>query len=234
MATPIIVKTPITALQFTTIDSSLAATETILQLVKIDLTPAQKKTRLKVAVVRSSEIDDVNTTMVLNNSNSVPSTLDIPTFEADILYLSELKKRQSKMLQQYNEMTKLVEVSQHNLMHKTNEIVVNSRTVAKTDAGVSDAKDALDLKYYTRTKPGPGINHSITPDSTIILSGINQLKPFTNTDKTMLSILNVNGKLSDTIKVYGFITTYLPRDWTNIVVTNLSTTDAGAFELFMK
>jgi len=233
MATPINIKTPITSLQFTAIDTNSAAIEAILTLCKIDLTPAQIKGRLTVSVIKSSEIDDVNISLVKNNSKAA-SVIDIPTYEADILYLAELKQRQATMLQQYNEITTLVEVSQHNLMIKTNAILTNARIVAKTDQGVSDAMDVLDIKYFTHAQASPSVRHTIVPAGIMVLSGTNAAKTFTNTDKTILSILNVGGNIANAIRVNGFISVNLPRLWTNIVVTNLSTTDLGGFELFMK
>ena len=233
MATPIIVKTSISTLQFTTMNTNLAATETTLALAKIDLTPAQIKSRLTVSVIKSSEIDDVNINLVKNNSKAA-SVVDIPSYEADILYLAELKQMQGAMLQQYNEITTLVEVSQHNLMIKTNTILTNARIVAKTDQGVADAMDALDIKYFTHAPASPSVRHTIVPAGIMVLSGINAHKTFTNTDRTILSILDVGGSNANAIRVNGFISIFLPRLWTNIVVTNLSTTDLGGFELFMK
>jgi hypothetical protein len=234
MATPIAVPTPITTLQFTTIDANTASNEVILTGAKIVLTPAQLKSRLTVSVVKSSEITDVNTSLVKSNTTAVPSTLDIPTYQADILYLANLKQRQAVLLQQYNEITALVEVSQHNLMIKTNAILTNARIVAKTDKGVADAMDVLDGKYFTHAAPGAGITHAIVEAGVITLPGINPGKPFTNTEAPVLSILNVGGSAANTVRVNGFTSVVLPATWVNIIVTNLSTTDPGGFEVFMK
>jgi len=234
MATPIIVKTQITTIQFASIDTNLASNEVILSGVKIDLTAAQIKSRLTVSVVKSSEIVDVENTLVKSNTEAVPSTLDIPTYQADILYLAELKQRQAAMLQQCNEMTTLVEVAQHNLMDKTNTILTNARIVAKTNKGVSDAMDALDKKYFTHSAASVGIVHTIVEAGIMVLSGINPNKPFTNTEKTILSILNIGGSAADTKRVNGFTSIILPKDWTNVIITNLSPADAGGFEVFMK
>jgi hypothetical protein len=53
-------------------------------------------------------------------------------------------------------------------------------------------------------------------------------------EKTILSILNVGGSSANTIRVNGFTSIILPKEWVNIVVTNLSITDEGGFEVFMK
>ena len=234
MATPIFVKTPVTTTQFATIETNLASNEVILAGAKIDITPAQIKSRLTVSVVKSSEIDDVNTNLVNNNTKAVPGTFDIAAYQADILYLNKLKQVQAALFQQYNEMTTLVEVAQHNLMDKTNNILTNARIVAKTDQGVSDAMAALDIKYFTHAAPGVGLLHDIIEGGVQVVSGINPRKPFTNTGKSMLAILNIGGSAADTKRVNGFTTIVLPVDWVNIIITNLSTTDAGEFEVFMK
>jgi len=234
MATPISVPVPITAAQFTTIDTNSASTEVILTLAKIDLTPEQTKSRLAVSVIRSSEIADVNASLVKTNTKAVPSTLDIPTYEADILYLNNLKQRQAAIAQQYNEITALVEVGQHNLMIKTNAILTNARTVAKTDKGVADEMVVLDAKYFVHSAPVAGIVHTIDIGGEMTLSGINAMKLFTNTEKTTLSILNVGGSATYAVRVNGFTSTHLPKEWVNVVITNLSITDAGAFNVFMK
>ena len=120
MATPITVTAEITDVQFTTIDTNSASNEVILALVKVTLTPSQLKSKLTVSVVKSSEIEDVHTSLVKTNIKAVPSTLDIATYEANLAYLAKLKLRQAVMLQQFNEMTTLVEVTQHNIMIKNN------------------------------------------------------------------------------------------------------------------
>lgn len=234
MATPILVPTPITDLEFTTMDTNAASNEVILALAKIELTPSQLKSRLTVGVVKGSLITDVDTSLVKTNIKAVPSTLDITAYHADILYLAKLKQRQAAMLQEVNEMTALVEVAQHNLMIKNNAILTNARIVAKTDKGVSDAMDALDVKYFTHAAAGAGIVHAIVEAGVITLPGINPIKPFTNMEKTILSILNVGGSIANAIRVNGFTSVYLPKNWVNIVVTNLSGTDPGGFEVFMK
>ena len=234
MATPIIVTAPITTAEFTTIDTNTASTEVILSAARIVLTPEQLKSRLTVSVIKSSEITDVHTSLVKTNTNAVPSTLDIPTYEADILYLASLKQRQAVLQQQYNEITTLVEVAQHNLMIKNNFILTNARVVAKTDKGVADAMVILDEKYFTHAAPSVGIVHTIVVAGVMVLSGINPLRPFTNTEKAMLSILNIGGSAANTINVNGFTSAILPKEWVNIVVTNLSITDAGRFEVFMR
>ena len=234
MATSITVTTPITDLEFTTMDTNAASNEVILTLVKIELTPSQLKSRLTVGVVKGSQITDVDTSLVKTNTKAVPSTLDISVYHADILYLAKLKQRQAVMQQQLNEITALVEVAQHNLMIKNNLILTNARIVAKTDKGVSDAMDVLDLKYFTHTAAGVGIVHAIVEAGVITLSGINPKKTFTNMEKPILSILNVGGNIANAIRVNGFTSAILPIEWVNIVVTNLSTMDPGGFEVFMK
>ena len=234
MATTIVVTTPITTLQFATIDTNSASTEVILAGAKIVLTPEQMKTRLTVSVVKSSEMTDVNLSLVKTNSIAVPSTLDIAIYEADILYLAILKQKQAVLLQQHNEMTALVEVAQHNLMIKTNAILTNASIVEKTDKGVADAMVVLEGKYFTHAASSVGIVHSIVEVGVIALSGINALKPFTNKEKALLSVLNVGESAAKTVTVNGFTSVMLPATWVNIVVTNLSTTDTGGFEVFMK
>ena len=234
MATTIAVTTPITTAEFATMDTNTASNEVILTSAKITLTAAQTKSRLGVSVIRTSEIADVNTSLVKTNTAAVPSTLDIPTYQADLLYLANLKQRQAVMLQQYNEITTLVEVAQHNLMIKTNAILTNARVVAATDKGVADAMAVLDEKYFTHAPASVGTVHAIAEAGVIALSGINALKAFANTEKTMLSILNVGGSAANTVRLNGFTSVVLPATWVNVVVTNLSSTDAGGFEVFMK
>jgi len=234
MATPITVTAPITTAQFITMDTNTASNEVILTAAKVTLTSAQIKSRLGVSVIRTSEITDVDTSLVKTNTVSVPSTLDITVYHADISYLANLKLRQAVLLQQYNEITTLVEVAQHNLMIKTNSILTNARVVAETDKGVADAMVVLDAKYFTHTPASAGIVHAIVEAGVIGLSGINPLRTFTNTEKAMLSILNVGGSAANTVRVNGFTSVVLPATWVNVVVTNLSSTDAGGFEVFMK
>ncbi len=92
----------------------------------------------------------------------------------------------------------------------------------------------MDAKYFNHAAAVQGIVHSIVEAGVMVISGINPQKPFNNREKTMLSTLNVGGSIVNTVKLKGFTSAILPKEWVNIVVTNLSITEVGGFEVFLK
>ena len=66
------------------------------------------------------------------------------------------------------------------------------------------------------------------------IADVKPLTPFVNTDKTILTILNVGGDVDNTLTVNPYESVQLPKGWNNIVVTNLSGTSGGGFAVKMK
>lgn len=224
---------PVTDLQFTTLDTNTASTETILTAAKVAVTASEFKSRNTVSTIKNSQIIDVDTLLVKANPKSVPSTLDVAAYQADLVHVNKLKALEARLRSQANEIKILVQLEMSNIMAKNNAILENARIVAKTDKGVAEAMDTLDLKYFTHAAAATSTEFTIAMAGLITPGHINPEKPFVNTNKTILSILNVGGKESDRIKVNPFTGAVLPKTWKAIVVTNLSPTDEGTFEVHL-
>jgi hypothetical protein len=228
------VTAPITAAQFILIDTHQSAIQVILDGAKISLTESQIKSSISVSTVRSAEIKDVNTDIVLAYPDAVPASIDTANFESNLAYIDSLKKREAIAATQAAQISTLVGVGENNAMMDVNLIFNNAKLVAASDKDLMDVVVALGIKYFSKAKAGKAVIYSIVASGKITIANVKPLKPFTNSDKTVLTILNVGGDISNLITVNPFEAVKLPKGWDNIVVTNLSGTSGGTFAVFMK
>ena len=234
MSQKINVPTPITAAQLTAIDTNSAAIELILDGANVPLTPSETKTMISVSTVRSGEIGDVNTIVVGPFPVTVPNTIVTADFEANILYIAALKKRQAILNTQAIKLQTLINIAENNSIVDVNLIMKNARMLAGGNKDILEAVGKITAKYFVRAAPKKAIIFLIIAAGIMTISGLKKGKKFTNSGATILTILIVGGSITLAIKVNPFTSIDLPSGWTNIVVTNLSPTEAGAFEVFVK
>ena len=227
------VPAPITVAEFATIDTNISSIQVIMDASKIPITTSQKAGMLTIAAIRESEIEDVKTKIVDTIPSAVPNTVVISAFNSNLLYIQSLKTRLSKLMNLTTEFGILLSVAESNAMVDTNAIMDNIRIVGKTDPAVASVDKELTAKYFSKSG-----TRAIPTRYEILASGVITLhvktqKTFTNVEKTILSIQRVGGNAADAIRVNPFTGVSIPKLWTNIIVTNLSSTDNGAFEVFI-
>jgi len=234
MSQKINVPTPITAVQLTAIDTNSAAIELILDDANVPLTPSETKSMISVSTVRSGEIGDVNTIVVGPFPVTVPNTIVTADFEANILYIAALKKRQAILNTQAIKIQTLINIAENNSIVDVNLIMKNARMLSAGNKDLLEAVGKIKAKYFVRAATKKAIIFLIIAAGIMTISGVKTGKKFTNSGATILTILVVGGSITLAIRVNPFTSVDIPPGWTNIVVTNLSPTEAGSFEVFVK
>ena len=228
------VTTPITTIQFTTMDTNNTSNQVIFDLAKVPLTSSQIKSMLAVSVVRESEIADINKYIVLGHPGSVPEGVDIPTLQADLAYLENLRKRKVILFTQYKEIDTLVQVQENNVMYKMNLVLNNARVLAAEDKGLADSVKVITDTYFSQNGMHLKPSAMSLPIGTHITQSAITGKMFTNKSNAVISILVVGGAVTSTLLVNPFSGVLIPDKWVNIVITNLSTTEVAAYDIFLK
>ena len=224
---------PITTLQFTTIDTNSASNQTILDLAKVPLTTSEIKAMLPVSIIRESQIGDVNKFIVIAHPYAVPKEIDIPTLEAELVYLDNLRKRQVILFTQNAELEAIIKVEENNVLVKMNIILNNARVLGKFDQPLADSAKIITDKYFSHNGTHSKPSTMSLPVNTIVTQSLISGKIFTNKSKAVISILVVGGALKDTILANPFSGVELPLRWINVVITNLSTTEVATYDAFL-
>ena len=225
---------PFNAADFTLMDTHQAAIQALLDTARITLTKSQMKSAISVSTVRGAQIKDVKTDIVESFPTAVPDSIVISTFESNLAYIESLKKREAIAATQAGQFGTLVGVGENNAMVDVNLIFNNAKLLAKTDKNLMETVVALGLKYFSKTKAKKAVDFSIVALGKMTIADVKPLTPFVNTDKTILTILNVGGDVDNTLTVNPYESVQLPKGWNNIVVINLSGTSGGGFAVKMK
>ena len=113
------------------------------------------------------------------------------------------------------------------------EVMDNARLLAKTNTGISSAVKLITTEYLT---PGPKsgmTTYSIAPAVILQLTGLKKGKKIINNGTTILTFLAKNANAADTLTINPGDSKDAPLGWVNVTVTNLSTTNAGSFQVFL-
>ena len=224
---------PITAAQLTIVDTSTAAIETIVDGANVPLTESQTKSMIAVSTVRSDEIVDVDNIIINPFPQTVPPTIIIAHFHANLAYITSLKKRQSILDALAGKMQTLIEIAENNAIIELNIIMNSARLLGAGNKDIQDGVDTITAKYFVKAPVNKGTSYEIAAAGILTIRKVITGKKFTNTKSTVLSILQVGASLASAIKVNPFNAVSIPKAWTNIVVTNLSTTDEGGFDIYV-
>ena len=228
------VPNPITALQFTAMDASITSVDTILDGANVPLTESQTISMISVSTVRSAEIVDVNNIVIGPFPVTVPGTIEAADFETNVAYIASLKKRQSALLTEAGKMQTLINVAENNAIVDVNLIMNNARLLAGGDNDIKEAVAKITAKYFTKSAVKKASGYTIVAGGVINIGSVKTGKKFTNTGTTILSVLQAGANITTAIKVNPSSGIDIAKGWTNVVVTNLSAVDAGAFSLFVK
>ena len=236
MSQKIPVANPITPVNIAVINTNSAANQVILDAAKINLTYPQKKSELGIGITRESEVIDVNNMLVIAHPTQLPSNFSLTEFNGNIAYRNTLKGIKSVLESQVSAIDSLLGVTSNNLMIQIIQVLDNARIVAETDTVIAEIMTLLSTKYFHPSTTGKNgaTKFSIAGAASITISSLIAGKIFTNTGSVILSILNVGGSLANTIRVNPYSGVPIPAGWVNIVVTCLSPTTEGEFEIFIK
>ena len=224
---------PITAAQLTIIDTSIAAIETIVDDANVPLTESQIKSLIAVSTIRADEITDVDNIIITPFPQTVPVTISTVDFHANLAYVVNLKKRQALLVTLAGKLQTLIEIGENDAIVEVNTIMNSARLLGAGNKDIQEGVNKITAKYFVRTPVNKGTSYLIAPSGIITIHKVVTGKKFVNTKATILSLLQVGASIATAIKVNPYFSVEIPKSWTNIIVTNLSATDEGSFEVFV-
>lgn len=220
---------------FTNIETATSAVKNILDPCGVVLTESEAKGLVGVSTVRGAEINEIKEKIVEKHAEALPDKYSVSDFEADAAYLVSLKKMHTGLVDQAAKAEVLVLVAENNFYIKASTILKHTNLLGKTDKVLGDIGKAISDKYHPHV---PGVsdatNYKLGVSMSATHGGVVHKKVFTNKSKAVLSVLLVGGNVNDTILVNPFSGVILPETWVNIVVTNLSATEPGSYDVFIR
>ena len=235
MGKTIVVTKQIAAADFTILDTGSTAAQTILDEVGIVLTEGEIKSMINVSTTRNSEMVDIKEKVVEQHAAALPAGITAAGIELDFTYLGSLKKSHTGLADQAAKLNVLIGVAENNLYVKLSNVMKNVALLGATDKVLADIAKDNSIKYHPHTsaKAAPS-NFKIGPSVIVTQGGVVVEKYFTNKARAVLSILTVNGDINDTLVVNPFSGVLIPLNWTSIVITNLSATESGSYDIYLK
>ena len=225
--------TPLSPTLVATATTAVGALHAIIDPIKIKLSPEQMAVIMDVSTVREAEITAVNAEVMVAHPETVPATTTLAAIsaltqeETDTINLLELGKGIVSILDNH------LKIVKNNRLVYATQALDNAKHDGKTNAAIKVVSDSISSRFFSRSSSKTETTYNISIGGNIILKGVKTGKYLTNQHKSILSVLNVNGILTSTLKVNPGSGVLIPTTWTNLIVTNLSDTDEGIFTIFM-
>ena len=220
----------------TSSETAITGLHTILDVIKISLTEAQTKSLYKVGPIRTSEAQTIYTKLMKPYPQTMSSNVTIAMFDAltqegiDSNILEALLLSLAAIVGGHGE------IVQNDRFFIALQCLDNARVLGKTVPAIQSMVDEITAEFFMKAaaaKKTPTL-YTIAPASVVTINGITTGKYFTNSGKTILTLLKIGGLVADTITVFPGSGEIIPASWTRIVVTNVSELGNGAFSLFIQ
>ncbi len=215
--------------------SDIASLNTILDAVKIVLTPAQKATLLKVATVRGAEIVSIKSRLIDAYPSILPQTCTAIALLALMQEETDTASLIAMLTATVGGLETHLKIIQNDVMYVCGQSFDNAKILGNTVPAVKVVVDEISAEFHSRVNVKKvAIAYDIAPAATIEIAGVVTDSIFTNVGLTVLTILNENGLLADAITLHPGSGVHIPPRWTKITVTNVSATAQGHFCVFMQ
>lgn len=229
------VPNPIAPADITVLETSLANTQSVLDKSAILISSDQAAEIITVSTTRFSEIEVIDTKMINVFPNNLPKQFDAAEHTAKIAYVNKLEQIHAQHLAQANQLELIINIEKNNLY--INSRKVNDQMVldAKHDAKLAEVVAEVKAEFHGKG----GAHHiasaqTINADTSLTVSNVLTGKLLTNTSHAVLSIVNPFGDANEVLQVFPGSAVLIPTGWHNIKITNLSKTELGSFNIFLK
>jgi predicted nucleic acid-binding protein len=223
--------TPAVATSFAT---NASAARLLMDPLIIPLTKAQTRGLLHVSAVREAQTKAIRSDIMIAFPATMPTGLTLEQFDA-------LTQEQADTdAQQAHYASLAAELENHGMIIRNNRFVYatqaldNAGLLGKNNTTIAAADKLIRDTYYSKTSASGETDYTIALGGSATIGGVKTGKYLTNMGNTILLVINVNGNVLDTLTINPGSGKLIPLNWSNIVVTNKSTTEAGAFSVFMK
>ena len=218
----------------TSINTNVAAAHLIIDPLIIPLSKAQTTGILHVAANREAETAAIRSGIMCAFAASLPTGLTIELFDA------MTQEQADTDAQQAHYASLAAELENHGIIIRNNRFVYalqaldTASLLGKTNPAIAAAEKIIRDDFYSKTTAGGEVDYTISIAGTTTIGGVKSDKYLTNTGTTILTVLKVNGNVIDTITINPGSARLIPIGWVNVIVTNKSATEAGAFAVYMK
>ena len=233
MAQTIALKNPFTSAEVVTLTAEIVTAHVIVDPLVTPLTESQDAGLITVSTEKEAVIKEIALM-----GDSYPELFPVDTTAAQLAAMRQEAKDCEKLGAAYGvlstTMFQRAKIIRNNIMVICTEILNNGKLAAKKSTGIKDMVKAIVDAFYKRGTKKAAVSRTMGESSSTIIGGVKTGSIFVNTGKGILGILNVGGNIADMMKINPSSSGTIPKTWTNIVVTNLSATDPGSFDVFMK
>ena len=229
MAIIIPVVNPLSPTVAAAIAANVLAGHDIIDLLVIAITEAQTKAMLAVATNRESETAAIYTGIMVAFPQTMPTGLTLADFQAMRQEAIDTDSQYSNYITLANELDGHGKIVRNNLLVYAMQALDNARLLAKSNPTIAAAVKVITDQFFSKTSSTDEVAYTIGISATVTIAGVKTEKMLVNTGLTILTVLNVNGNVVDTLTIYPGSGKLVPTGWTNIVVTNMSAMEAGAF-----
>ena len=231
MSQTIVLTTSLTPANTTALSAEIVTAHIIADTLAIPLTSTQELGLLPVSTETESSLKDIFemgseypalypdgvTTATL--ATSMQEEKDCNKLEASYTALASIMAHRAKVLRNNRRIIGI-------------DILDNAKLAGKKDADIKKLVTNISNTHYKRTHK-TAASYSINGGMQIALGGVATGTTCVNTGNTILSFLVKGGTSLNTINVNPKSSFTIPLGWTNLVITNLSATEAGSFDIFM-
>ncbi len=235
MGKTITITKALAAADLTAIDTDTNSIKLVLDPCAVVLTASEVKALIGVSTIRNAEMNEIKVKIVEKHAEAMPVKYTVADYEADATYIVNLKKAHTGLLDQAAKVEVLIVVAENNHYIKSTTILKHVKLLGETDKVLGDIEKEISLKYHPHVAGvSDATNYKLGVSMSATHGGVVSKKVFTNKCKAVLSILNVGGNVNETILVNPFSGVILPETWLNIVVTNLSASEPGSYDVFVR
>jgi hypothetical protein len=125
------------------------------------------------------------------------------------------------------------EIVAHDLFVMNVEGLDEGRLQMKSSTGIATAVNDISTEFFTHTAANGATVFSIGPSMTLQVNNLVTGKRIINDGITIITVLVVGGNAADKITIYPGDSVAIPKTWVNVVVTNVSATSTGSFQVFI-
>ncbi len=207
---------------------------TLVDPLKISLSPAQVKKLMKVAANRALLIKAILTSLMEVFPETIPSTTTLADFTAMNQEEIDSQRMGSILLALSSIFFDHAAIIRNNESEIAKQSLDLAKLLSKTEPDIKTATALIITDFFTKAAKKAATAYGIAISGNIVVGGVKTNKYFTNTGTSILKFLKVDGLVIDTITVNPSSSVLIPKGWTNITVTNLSATNTGSFSVFIK
>ena len=233
MAQNIVLSNPLTPAETVTLTTEIATAHVIVDTLITSLTASQEKGLLTVSTEKEATIKDI-VLMADSYNELMPTGVSV----AQLAAMRQEALDCQKLGAAYGVLSGILlqrgKILRNDVMFICTEILDNGKLAGKSNTGINDKVKEIKSTHYKKSAKKAASSFSINAASLIELSKVITGRACVNTGHTILSFLVKNGNVVDTFTVNPASSFKIPKGWTNIVVTNLSATEAGSFAVFVK